>query len=70
METNHLTEPNVPDQSEKSVSRSTHAVAKPKTKKAIAPPGNSDGGRRARSATLRTRKVTRWEVGLPILRQR
>jgi hypothetical protein len=49
METNHGTEPNIADQSGKSVSRSTPAAAKPKTKKAVAPTGNSDAGRRARA---------------------
>ena len=49
METNHATEPNVADRSGKSVSRSVPAVAKPKTKKMVAPTGNSDAGLRART---------------------
>ena len=48
METNHGTEPNVADQSGKSVSRSTPALTRPKTKKAVAP-SNSDAGLRARA---------------------
>ena len=50
METNHVTEPNVADQSGKSVSSSPTAVSRPKTKKAVALTGNSDAGLRARAS--------------------
>jgi hypothetical protein len=49
METNQVTESNVADQSGKSVSRSTPAVAKPKGKQAVAPTSNSHAGLRARA---------------------
>ena len=49
METNHVTESNVADQRGKSVSSSPAAVSRPKTKKALAPTGNSDAGLRVRA---------------------